>query len=518
MIVKEGMNLMNYTKEIPIKKGEYWWGGNVEDGWRMPFDPSFKRNLYGNLLYNQGAPLLLSNKGRIIWSDEPFEFSVEADVLKIVSSSEITFSDNEGSLKSAFGEASSNYFPSSQQMPDISFFSLPQFNTWMEMPYYPEQEAVLTFAKDILKHGFPPGVFIIDDGWQENFGNWVFHLGRFPNPKAMVEELKELGFKVMLWICPFVSPDSYTFRMLNKKGYLIRDKNDKPVIREWWNGYSGILDCSNKSAVEWLQSKMDSLKEDYGIDGFKMDGGDPQYYKLSDRCKKNITPNEHCLEWAKIGLNYPFNEYRACWKLGGQPLVQRLSDKNHSWTALKSLVPNAIAQGLLGYTFICPDMIGGGQYEDLINENFTWDQELFVRYAQCSALFPMMQFSTAPWRVLDEIHLNYCLEAIKVHNEFAPTMIELAKNSAKTGEPIIRHMAFEFDASEFIQIKDQFMLGENILVAPVLERRMKEREIIFPPGTWIGDDGTKVNGPCKVKVQTPLSRLPWYRSEERRVG
>lgn len=91
----------------------------------------------------------------------------------------------------------------------------------------------------------------------------------------------------------------------------------------------------------------------------------------------------------------------------GQPLVQRVSDENHSWGSdrLACLIPNGLVQGLIGYAFNCPDMVGGGQYENLIQSDFQVDGELFVRYAQCSALFPMIQFSTAPWKVLGEPHL-----------------------------------------------------------------------------------------------------------------
>ncbi|WP_343327843.1 glycoside hydrolase family 31 protein [Lentibacillus saliphilus] len=500
-----------YSKEIVLNQGELWWGGLVEDGKEMPYHNTFSRQLYGDLRYNQGAPFLVSNKGRFVWSEEPIDFTFDSGVLKIEGSSEIICEDTQKQLKDAYVQASETYFPPSNQMPDAAFFSYPQFNTWMEMNYEPTQEKVLQFANDILNKGFPPGILMIDDGWQEDFGVWNFHSGRFPNPKAMVEELRELGFKVMVWLCPFISPDSYASRMLHKQGCLIQDQAGEPVIRKWWNGYSAILDCSNAAAVKWIEAEMDALMTTYDIDGFKMDGGDPQYYRQSDVCHQTLTPNEHSLKWAEIGLKYPFNEYRACWKLGNQPLVQRLSDKNHSWDALKSLVPNGIAQGLMGYPFICPDMIGGGQYDDLVNPEFVWDQELFVRYAQCSALFPMMQFSTAPWRVLDQTHLNYCLEAVKIHESMSSSINELAKHAARTGEPIVRHMAYHFNASEYADVKDQFMLGEDVLVAPVLEKGVKERTIVFPAGTWIGDDGTQVNGPCRMSVTAPISRLPYYK-------
>src|SRR5699024_2173795 len=166
---------------------------------------------------------------------------------------------------------------------------------------------------------------------------------------------------------------------------------------------------------------------------------------------------------------------------------------------------------LMGYAFTCPDMIGGGEYQNFLANTENLDQELFVRYAQCSALFPMMQFSAAPWRVLTEKHNKYCIEAANLHVQFAEDILNLAKHAAKTGEPIIRHMEYCFPHQGFEQINDQFMLGDDILVAPVVKKGMTKRTIHFPAGTWEGDDGSIIKGPCQQEVDAPLSRLPWYR-------
>jgi alpha-glucosidase (family GH31 glycosyl hydrolase) len=63
----------------------------------------------------------------------------------------------------------------------------------------------------------------------------------------------------------------------------------------------------------------------------------------------------------------------------------------------------------------------------------------------------------------------------------------------------------------YAEIKDQFLPGENILVAPVLEKGARSRSVIFPPGKWRGDDGSLVEGPCTKTIDAPPARLPWYR-------
>lgn len=502
--------------EIEIYKDECWWGGDIDDGVRMPFGKLVhEKNLLIEGRTNQAVPFLISNKGRYIWSEEPFRFSFADGSLTVEApSGELMISEQNGNLRDTFLTAARLHFPASGSVPEELFFTMPQYNLWIELQYEPTQEKTLAYAKSVLEHGMPPGVIMIDDNWMEDYGVLTFRKDRFPDPKAMTDELHELGFKVMLWTCPFISPDNpVNFRYLEREGYLLKDEHGETAIRRWWNGYSAVLDCTNVAAVAWYEGELRKLMDEFGIDGFKFDAGDPQFYRETDQSAIQMHPNGHCEAWARVGLNYPLNEYRACWKSGGLALVQRLSDKSHSWKndGLASLIPNGLAQGLAGYAFTCPDMIGGGQIADIENNpNFKLDQELFVRYAQSSALFPMMQFSTAPWRVLDEEHLEYCVQAAKLHESFGTMIMKLAHHAAQTGDPIIRHMAYVFPEGGYEQINDQFMLGDTILVAPVVEKGAKTRKIVFPEGSWKGDDESIVVGPCVKEVDAPLSRLPWY--------
>ena len=155
--------------------------------------------------------------------------------------------------------------------------------------------------------------------------------------------------------------------------------------------------------------------------------------------------------------------------------------------------------------------IGGGEYLNFLENNKNLDMELIVRNAQCAALFPMMQFSVAPWRVLDEEHLLLCVQMAKLHERFGNQILKLAKEASVTGEPIIRHMEYVFSGNGYEKITNQFMLGNNILVAPVLLKGDVTKSVVFPEGKWMGDDNSIVEGPCIKTVEAPLSRLPWYK-------
>jgi len=516
-----------YSVSFPFEKDEHWWVGLITDSHKFPLtaQSSYSFDFFGNTAGNQGQPLLVSNKGRYIWNEQPFSFTVEDGRIKATCQlADFQSGDAGSTLKEAYLYCSKNFFPPSGKIPAEELFTLPQFNTWIEFTYEQNQEGLMDYARNIVKCGFEPGVLMIDEGWARDYGDLEFHPNRFPDPKAMMTELKKLGFTVLLWVVPYYTPDGAYWKeqwlKYSREGdtiWIVNAENPSfPAVMQWWNGFSNVIDLSNPKGSEWFKDQLDYLVDEYGVDGFKLDGGDAVHYSperfLTDTrsYKKGITPNEHSELFVGIGLDYPLNEYRAAWKMGGQPIAMRLRDKNHSWKDLRMLVPGIINQGLMGYAFTCPDMIGGGEYLSFLNlDNI--DQELVVRAAQCHALMPMMQFSVAPWRILSEGNLQICVEMAKLHVEMGDEILELATESAETGEPIIRSLEYEFPGNGYVGIIDQFMLGPDILVAPVLEKGARSRKITFPKGKWKSNDGSVVRGPTVKEVKAGIETLPWYR-------
>lgn len=486
-----------------------WWAGIIREGHKMPLKPGYEADLYGQCWRNQLQPLLLSTSGELVWSEEPFRFRVEANTINFDNAHDsLQYVKAGTNLKEAYLYASKNYFPPSGKMPPELFFSAPQYNTWIELTYNQNQKDVLKYAHAIIDNGMPPGIIMIDDNWQEDYGKWNFHKERFPDPKKMMDELHDLGFKVILWVCPFVSPDSDVYRALETKDAFLTDNSAKPAMVRWWNGVSAVLDLTTIEGETWFKEQLDGLMEKYNVDGYKLDAGDSRFYR-GINASKNISPNAHTSLFAKIGLDYPFNEYRATWKMGGQPLVQRLHDKNHDWNDLQKLIPHMLLEGLMGYPFSCPDMIGGGQYTSFLDGALI-NQELVVRSTQIHALMPMMQFSVAPWRILDQTHFNAVLKAVNLRDGFKERILVLARNAAKTGEPIVRSMEYVFPHEGYSKISDQFMLGDEILVAPYMKAGNGTRVVVLPKGKWKADNGKIYRGNKNITVQVPLDRLPWF--------
>lgn len=501
-----------FETEIPFQEGECWWGGAVGRGALMPYaGPTGEFDLATDNAGNQIVPLLISNRGRFIWSEKPFKFEIKERSLVIRSYFGIVEPVLAGrTLREAYMGACAKHFAPSGKLPDELMFSAPQYNTWIELGYDPTQQGVTDYAKAIIAAGLPPGVLIIDDGWQRCYGCFEFKPDRFPDPKGMVAELHGMGFRVMVWVTPFVSPDSPVYRDLQRRGYLVKRKGTgNPAIIEWWNGHSASYDMTIPDAKTYFTSQLRRMQTDYGIDGFKFDGGDNKFYntaQIENRAKDAVS-TDHTHAWAQIGLEFPLHEYRACWMMGGQPVAQRLANREHSWEGVATLVPDALAAGLLGHAYVCPDMVGGGNLESFAGGQV--DEKIIVRSAQIHALMPMMQFSVAPWRVLSAENMALVKQAVELRAKMAPYILECAKNAAQTGEPIVRHLEYVFPGEGFADCNDQYMLGERYMVAPVTTAN-DYRDVRLPKGRWRDDTGQTFRGGTSISIKVPPGRVPYF--------
>jgi len=511
------------TLDLDMIEGEYWWGGLSTEGHNTPYDANSQvsHDQWANDEGNQAQPILLSNKGRYVWSHNPIKYVFDKGYIQVTTRvGEIQYGSAGMNLRDAYEYASKNFFAPNGKIPEEKLFTHPQYNTWIELIYNQNEEDILKYAQGILDNGYPPGVLMIDDNWQENYGTWQFSPRRFKDPKAMIQKLHDMGFQVMLWVCPFVSPDSEVFRYLAKEGMLLqapqetqevqwKNTQDRVAIIRWWNGASACLDLTNPKTNKWFKDQLDHLVDEYGVDGFKFDAGDAQFYESGIVSFESVLPNDHTALYAQFGLDYPLNEYRASWKMAGLPLAQRLRDKGHNWEDLQKLIPDQMSQSLMGYAYTCPDMIGGGEYGSFI-DLASVDEELVVRSAQVHALMPMMQFSVAPWRVLSKENAGYCLEAAKLHEKMGPYILELANQASKTGEPIVKPMALAFPNDGYEIIKDQFVLGDEIIVTPVVTKGDLKRKVVLPKGKWQDEKGKIYKGNKTVEIEVPLGRLPFF--------
>ena len=516
------------TYRFPIRDDEYWWGGTTITKYCPLSAKSEYHQDFRMSGHNQTATFFVSTLGRYIWSDEPFKVDVTNGEF-LIEGGKVDLVEAGSCLRDAYRAAQAAHFPcDGAELPE-AFFRGAQYNTWMEMTYYPTQEKVLAYAHEWIDRGYEPGVFIIDEGWHQPtaYGFWEFDFARFPDPKGMIDELHGLGYTVMLWVVPYVVPNgpAYVRTISTQAGTpqdvadhtFMRNKEGKVALIPWWNGYSALLDMTNPYDVKFMDDQLRHLMKDYGVDGFKFDGGTPSNFMSRSVVNGEFATDKTFAElnraWNEFGRRYAFHEYKDTYCGGGRNVIQRLHDRAPKWTdgGIDDLIPCALTAGMIGHPFICPDMVGGGLWAYRFKPDFTLDPEVFVRSAECSALFPMMQFSWAPWDAVDEEKAAICLEAAKLHSRMAPEILALVKEAQVTGEPILRSLEYNDPHQGYAAVVDEFMLGEDILVAPVVTKGTFEREVLFPAGRWTDEAGNVYEGNTAAVLPAPLDTLLWFR-------
>lgn len=499
-----------YKLRFKLFTGEYLFGGATHVGVKMPLSSTsrVKIDLTKSGYGNQSAPLFVSTKGRYVWSETPFCLTARNGVITCVGNSEIRLVQCGSTLKDAYLNACKNLFAPNGKVPNADFFTKPQYNTWVELLHNHTQQGVLNYAQSYVDNGFATGVLMIDDTWQSDYGVWEFDEKAFPSPKQMIDDLHNMGYKVMLWIVPYVTTKNadYTAQLVQSNCLLM--SNDKPTPIKWWNGISNVYDLRNESARKYLAKQLDNLVTNYGVDGFKFDGG-----QIDGLIKNGVSSDEAVQinqAWFTFAERYPYNEAKDTCGLQQLSLVQRLRDKMHSWriNGLNAVIPDALNASMLGYRYLCPDMIGGGEWR-CFTKGKKIDQQLFVRYAECSALFPMMQFSLNPTRVLNKKNLQSVLNLTKLHQRYSDYICNLVNKSAISGEPVIRPLCYCDPDCHYEKVTDQFMFGENIVVAPILRPNTTKRKVRLPQGTW-RYDGTTYLGRTTVTVTAPLGKLIYF--------
>lgn len=394
--------------------------------------------------------------------------------------------------------------------PPAELFGKPTWTTWARYKTAVSQEIVLDFAEQIISHGFPYNVMEIDDRWQTHYGDISFDPKRFPNPKAMIDQLHAQGFKVTAWVIPFLDPESAAFTEGKGKGYLVRNRDGKPYLIAWWQGQGGLLDVTNPSALEWFRERLEKLRAETGLDGYKFDAGEAAFFPADALCAEPIQANEFTHRYIEfIGKHFSLCEVRSGWLNQTAPIFFRQWDKWTTWgldNGLHSVLTGALALGLTGYPFILPDMVGGNAYDEQA------DAELMIRWTQLNALLPALQFSLAPWDYGEECS-QLCRRYTNLHIEYSAHILELAAETTCSGYPIIRPPWWLAPHDErALTCNDEFLLGNDILVAPVVKPGARARDIYLPPGHWRDHWNGKVLAGDTVIIDypAPLDTLPFF--------
>lgn len=399
--------------------------------------------------------------------------------------------------------------------PPENHLRLPIWTTWARFKEKIDQNLILEFAREIRHHGYPGGTLEIDAQWQRHIGDTQFDPDRFPAPRAMVDKLHDLGFHVTLWTVPFCTPESANFATGATLGHFARRADTgEPYIGTWWGGRATVLDVTQDAALAWYGDLLATLQTETGLDGFKFDAGEACFMPADAVTAHSLPPNALSQRYvAHLAGRFPYSEVRTGWRNQTTPTLFRQWDKFCTWgcdNGLASIISQALTIGLIGYPFVLPDMVGGNAYFGV-----GADAELMIRWTQANILMPAIQFSLAPWDYSREADL-LCLDYAKLRQLFAEEIVELARQAAVSGEPIVRPVWWLASSDDAFTVADEYLLGNDWLVAPVVTAGAVQRDVYLPPGSWQDYWDQQVHqGPGWLhNYPAPLARLPLFRRRD----
>lgn len=376
----------------------------------------------------------------------------------------------------------------------------------------------------------------IDRPYATGVNTFDFDASKFPDAPAMIEKAHDLGFRVGVWHTPYLDESDASTEALRAEA---TENGYYPVeIGITFNNWGPPIDFTAEGAMAWWQSKL----ADYvalGIEGYKLDyaedfipgtlfgvrnvyelhdGSDERtmhygYTRLYHQTYAETLPDEGGLLLCRAGrwgdqtsgaIIWPGDLDAQFWKHR-----QEVTFEGETFSAVGGL-PASVVAGLTlgpsGFPFYGADT-GGYRHSPP-------DKELFRRWFEQTALSSVMQIGTASndvaWEFGDEALLDSYREYTRLHLRLFPYEWSLAKDIAITGRPIQRPFGLAFPELG-VHPSDQYMFGDALLVAPVLEPGVDERSVTLPEGSWLDYwDGTRYEGPGDVTVPAPLGRLPLF--------
>jgi alpha-D-xyloside xylohydrolase len=421
---------------------------------------------------------------------------------------------------------------------------------WQCKLRYKNQEELLSVAREYKKRGLPISVIVIDFFHWPMQGDWKFDEKYWPDPKAMVDELKSMSIELMVSVWPTVDPRSENYAEMKQKGYLVR--TDKGVrTQHTCLGATVYYDTTNPGAQEYVWNKVKENYFKYGIKVFWLDEAEPEYtvydfelyrYYLGTNVEVgNIYPMMFSKGFydgmRKEGIEAPLNLVRCAWA-GSQRYGALLwsGDIHSSFPSLRMQFAAGLNVGLSGIPWWTTD-IGGFYGGDPKDPKF---RELIIRWFQYGLFCPVFRLhgyrlpmkhgafgvdtglfdyeTNGPNEVWEfgEEAFDIISELMFIREKLRPYIMKQMDIASEKGTPPMRPVFYDFSEDKYTwEVQDEFLFGSDILVAPVLYEGQRQREVYLPAGAnWVDFKTSKVyEGGRTILCDAPLNSIPVFIKE-----
>lgn len=425
---------------------------------------------------------------------------------------------------------------------------------WQSKLRYQTQDEVLAVAREYRRRKLPIDVLVIDFFHWRAQGEWSFDKNYWPDPQAMVDELRALKIEPMVSIWPTVECDSENWEEMLEKGLLIRSERGFRTVMDF-QANTVHFDATNPAARKYVWEKAAKNYGKYGIRLFWLDEAEPEYgiydfdnWRYHDGpslAAGNIYPRNYSQGFYEgavaadgsgkfKGLEpNTVNLVRCAWA-GSQKYGALVwsGDIASSWGSLRNQLTAGLNMGVAGIAHWTTD-IGGFHGGDPTDPDF---RELLVRWFQWGAFLPVMRLhgdrypskkalgdsgggkcpsgaDNEVWSFGEEV--GAILERyLKLRETLRDYVRGLMREASEKGTPVIRTLFLEFPGDkEAWEVEDEYMFGGTYLVAPVLYPGVTKRNVYFPAGArWKEMAGEKTfEGGTTAEVDAPLERMPVFK-------
>lgn len=379
--------------------------------------------------------------------------------------------------------------------------------------------------------------------WSEKINNilgvgqkWDLDVAKYPNYASLVDAHHADGFKVLHYYWPYIFNNDHDYNSGNSNGYFMKNIFNQTYLNQWLSVFAQVAepDLTRQTVRNWFKDELLINAFNLGSSGSMIDFGEHHRVEMIDSANANpyAVHNTYPLWWARTNqefweANRPDGDY-TFWMRGGWTGIQRyaplmwIGDPQFDWSAsdgIKTIIPAILSAGISGHPLVSSH-IAGYEYNTLPPNS----EELWIRWLQACALFPVMwthegnELYFGQKVVFDQSTQTRAMfkKYAKLHVQFFPYMYTLVKEAKDKGIPVARPLYLHYpNDPNTIQIKDQFLLGDRVLVAPVLDSGATSRSVYFPAGAWYDlRTGTlAASGPATVTVNAPLDALPVFVKE-----
>lgn len=396
--------------------------------------------------------------------------------------------------------------------------------------YSVSQKQVEKIAENLRKYDLPCDVLHLDIDYMKGYRVFTWRKDTYEAPEEFIKKMRKLGFRIITIIDPGVKKDDADYKIYQEgieKGYFVKAADGTVYVNEVWPGDAVFPDFGLQKVRQWWAKNCKYLV-DLGVSGIWDDMNEPASFRGEIPGDVVFHNEEEASTHNKMHNVYGHNMAKATYEglkkySGKRPFVitraayagtQKFStvwtgDNQSLWPHVQMMIPQLCNLGLSGFSFAGTDIGGFGA---------DTTPELLTRWIEGALFSPLYRNHAAlgtrsqePW-VFGEPTLSIYRKYLKLRYRFIPYLYDEFYRETQTGLPVMRPVVLNYENDPHVyNLNDEYMVGEDILTAPVVQQGQTKRAVYLPKGEWIDFwNGVEYSGGNTILVDAPIDKLPLF--------